>query len=198
MELWGILKSLNTAQVALIGVFATAVVTLISIILTNCHNRRNLNWQKEQWLKDNKKQVFLECLTCLSSSKPLPFTQQGIPYDKYVHGDDYLYIDNDRFLGIMDSLKRAVPLLTLAEGYCSDDGDALETKPVREKLKECIDDVLCRGHSRIPIGGEERTVRLDRGLSKAVDNSYDTIIEVSKHALQEVARGLGKDHRIPK
>ena len=125
-EIWGAVKSLTTAEIALITVIITAAaaliaslvtafMTLINIIITNRHNRRNLDWQKEQWLKDSKKQCFLECLTCLSESRPRSFVAWNDPAAQS-DPTQPRYIEDEEFLGIMLSLKRAVPLLTLLGG----------------------------------------------------------------------------------
>jgi hypothetical protein len=192
-ELWGLVKSLTTAETALvaviitaaatlIGSLGTAVVTLINIGITNRHNRRNLDWQKEQWLKDRKKDVFLECLTCLNESRPRSFVAWNDPAAQSDPSEPR-YIEDEEFLGIMLSLKRAVPLLTLLAGYCSDKRDKENIEDVRDRLNRRIDDVWTEGPLRWPDRRKKQYVWSDLGLEATVKETCSIVIDVSSREL---------------
>ena len=173
------------AYVALLGVLISAIVTLVNGIWTNNYNTGNLMWQKEQWIKNKKQEVFFGCLKCLGESMPLPIDEHEGPVSAWEQDTDpkEIYIDNERFLGIMQSLQYLGSWLTMVEAYCSNDGNALRVKLVRKEFLKCLNLVLNEAIFTIgsqPQGaGRKRYVRPDHGLSKAHQDAYECVMELS-------------------
>lgn len=145
-------------------------------------------WQKEQWIKNKKQEVFFGCLKCLGEAMPLPIDKHGrnvsIPQRK-----EHLieaFIDNDRLLGIMQSLQYVGSWLTTVEGYCSDDTNALGVRQCRQEFLRCLDLVLhdelwsvtdCDGGVR--PDQKMLTLRRDYGLSRAHQDAYECVMNLA-------------------
>jgi hypothetical protein len=177
------------AAVAFVGVVVNAVVTLRSnsktasvtlenIRLTNDYNRKYLTWQQEQWLKKNKRELFSKSLELLSVSILLSFDKSGVPVEESeAENVKFLYVEDDRFHSIMDSLKWVPPLLPIVSGYCSDAGNAARINTVFRDLKASINKTLAQ--KPFKIKKYKKPVRLDRGLSRAVRKALEVLMEVS-------------------
>jgi|GEM_PF-5971612 hypothetical protein len=178
------------AYVALIGVLISAIVSLVNGIWTSRYNARNLMWQKEQWTKNKKQEAFFGCLKCLGESMPLPIHEDQHPVsvvDQKYGTPREIYIDNDRFLGLMQSFQYVGSWLTIVEAYCSNDENALRVSRARDKFLSSLNQVLHEEMTNIkarPEGaGEKRYVRRDCGLSKAHKDAYECVMELASSEL---------------
>ncbi|MGO9572647.1 MAG: hypothetical protein ACLP5H_34460 [Desulfomonilaceae bacterium] len=165
------------AYYALIGVLASSLVAVLIGLLTSIYNARNLNWKKEQWLKDKKETAYFECLKCPYESRI--FTYEGLDGQRYI-GDRHF---NDRIA----SLKLAVPWLTMVAGY-SPGISRTQLEQIRDELHELIRKVQTADSRLIEIMESDGTVptieaRLDEGLSEALEKAMSVVAECAKTEL---------------
>jgi len=164
------------AYVALAGVLISAVVSFINGIWTNRYNTGNLAWQQEQWIKNKKQEVFFGCLKCLGESMPLPIDGDHRPVSiRQAGSGQESYIDNQRFLGMMQSLQYAGSWLTMVEGYCSSNTNAKGVKDRREKFLRCLNLVL----QEVIVYKGDKGVRNDCGFSKSHQDVYEYVMKLA-------------------
>lgn len=173
----GSTASLTVAYYALIGVLISAGVALLVGAITNVYNFWHLSWKKEQWIKDKKETAYFGCLKCLHESRIITGTNE----------EGQIYIEKWFFDGRMDTLKFAVPWLTMIASY-SPGITRLEIEKVRDELDGLIKKVQDSEVILVPVTKPDGTrpmidAKLDQGLAAAVEKAMKVVTEYSKTEL---------------
>lgn len=170
------------AFIALSGVMATAVVSLLVGILNTYSTSKERKWKKDQWVLDKKKEAYFMCLTYLYESRIM--THESVT-------GGHLYIRDEHFDDRIASLRYVVPWLTIAASY-SPGIARLELEKVRNELHGLIQEAQTTDPAEVHLfsyttGAQFHTLaRADHGLSECVEKAMRVVVECAKTELLKV------------
>jgi hypothetical protein len=173
------MDSINSLVTLLRGLDSNAVTILVSILavllvvaLTLVTTRMHVKSQERQWQSDRKESAYLEALRLLWQSR-------FITYDGM---DGQSYLDLKDFLGRMQTLQYTQPWIIVAGNRSSAESEKRMETAVKN-LVEKID--LVRNGRPYRTGekderGEDIKIMLDCGLSQAVEDLLEAVVESCK------------------